>query len=205
MQMTLNGSAFLLIHRSLRWHTIIAFKTSGISQTGKEDTCAMPNEKLSNSLSRIYLTFSLNIQAEEQYLLEKQKTLQTRKARHPLCIQALLLLAQHRNTMNSQTIQLLSCPERHFMESRQVLLALQLIIHLQASPEENHSISRHSHAPSASCRWPCTKRCWQLPPAVCSGWSPLHDHRAWQCMTDFGCRKSVRWHLLLTSCKGIHE
>lgn len=82
MQMTLNGSAFLLIHTSLIWHMIIAFKTSSISQTGKEHTCTMSDEKQSSSLSRI-VSSCPTFAGREQYLLEKQKMLQTRNARHP--------------------------------------------------------------------------------------------------------------------------
>lgn len=193
MQMTLNGSTFLLIHRSLIWHMIIAFKTSSISQTGKEHTCTMSDEKQSSSLSRI-VSSSPTFAGREQYLLEKQKMLQTGYARHPLRIQGLLLLAQHRNTMNWQRISnshLAPRGMRHFMKSWQAHLASQLIIHLQASlPKKPHwflviPIPRTHHGPwpHTEAKWGvaggCPPQCWVARATPLWPWGVMMHDRPW--------------------------
>lgn len=191
--MTSNGSAFLFIHRWPRWHMIIAFKTRGVSQTGKEDTCTMSNEKLNNSLSGICLILSCICRQRATSLWKPEDIAEWERQASFTHSSAATPCTTQKYQDFAETTQLLSCPERHFAESSQARMALQLIVRLQASPEEKLGTSRHFHATSPPCRDHALSLAGGCPRGVQRTGPSLHDHGAWGCVTDHGCRK--KWEL----------
>lgn len=214
MQMTLNGSAFLLIHRSLIWHMIIAFKTSSISQTGKEHTCTMSDEKQSSSLSRI-VSSCPTFAGREQYLLEKQKMLQTGNARHPFyAFRGCYSLHNIEIPWIGREYPTPILPQEEWGTSWR---ANRHTWHPSSSyiykhPSQRNAIGSLSfpyHAPTMAgdhTLRPSAVLLVAAPPAVCSGQGHPsvtmgHDD-AWQTLD---AEESVKLHLLLMSHEGIWE